>query len=143
MAHAGNSATASSKVMCAWRPVNSCTSCRRISSIAFGPGSGEAVCRECRLLSRAPVPGLIGDLIASVVAGADQWPRFNVLKAQPQGLFLHLRELRWVVVTLEWQMLLRRTQVLANGQDVAIDGTEVHERLAELRPRLPQADHQA
>ena len=58
-----------------------------------------------------------------MVAGSDKRPGLDVLEAHGQRLRLHFDELVRVVVALEWQVLERRAQVLANGQDVAIDVT--------------------
>ena len=60
---------------------------------------------------------------------------------QRQRLLAHLGELVGVVVALDREVLHRRPQVLAKREDVAIDRAQVHERLAQLRPRLSQPDH--
>jgi hypothetical protein len=52
-----------------------------------------------------------------------------MLETQRQGLVAHLRELVGVVVALHRQMLGRRSQVLTESQDVAVDRAQVEERL--------------
>ena len=96
------------------------------------PRSGAAAKRRLR------------DLVASVVAGAHERARLDVLEAQRERLDLHLGELVGVVVALERQVLLAtaagtgrssgcRTSTVAQGL----------ERLGQLVARLAQADHQA
>ena len=84
-----------------------------------------------------------GDLVAGVVAGADERPGLDVLEAERQRLGLHLGELVGVVVALERQVLDRRPQVLADREDVAVDRAQRLERLGQLVAGLAQADHQA
>ena len=82
------------------------------------------------------------DLVAGVVARADERARLDVLEAEREGLGLHLGELVGVVVAIERQVLLRRPQVLADREDVDVDLAQRLERLGELVAGLAQADHQ-
>ena len=103
----------------------------------------QTVSRKGSLLRGSPLASLLGHLVACVVARADQRTQFDVLEAERQCLVLHLRELSRVVEALQHQVLLRWAEVLADGEDVAVDRSEVDERLAELLARLTQADHEA
>jgi hypothetical protein len=66
-----------------------------------------------------------------------------VLEAERQRLDLHLGELVRVHVSLDRQVRLGRSQILADRQDVAVDGAKVAERQRELLARLAKAHHQA
>ena len=83
------------------------------------------------------------DLVAGVVARADERAGFDVLEAERERLDLHLGELVGVVVALERQVLERRAQVLADRQDVDVDLAQRLERLGQLVARLAEPDHQA
>ena len=86
--------------------------------------------RGPRPASRVPLR-LLGHLVARVVRGAHERPRLDVLEAERQRLGLHLRELVGMDVALDRQVRRRRPQVLADGEDVAVDRAQVPERLAE------------
>src|SRR5262245_24080685 len=90
---------------------------------------GEAVRGARGLLGGSAEARPLGHQVTSVVARPDQRTRLDMLEAERQRLVLHLRELGRVVVALQRQMLLRWAEVLADGQDVAVDSTQVDERL--------------
>ena len=90
--------------------------------------SASIVAWRRRRLSSAP-----GHLVAGVVARADERRRLDVLEAERERLDLHLGELVGVVVALERQVLQRRAQVLADGQDVDVDRAQRLERLGAAR----------
>ena len=71
-------------------------------------------------------------LVAGVVARAHERRRLDVLEAERERLDLHLGELVGVVVALERQVLERRSQVLADGQDVDVVRAQRLERLLQL-----------
>ena len=64
-----------------------------------------------------------------------------MLEPHRQRLIVHLDELVGVVVAHHRQMLGGGAQILADGQDVAVDCPQIEERMPQLRPSLAQADH--
>src|SRR5439155_2200918 len=83
-----------------------------------------------------------GYLVAGVVARADERTGLDVPEAEVEGLCLHVRELVRVVVAHERQVPSARPQVLAHGEDVAVDLAERDERRGQLGPRLAEPDHE-
>src|SRR3954471_3229148 len=81
-------------------------------------------------------------LVAGVVARAHERSGFDVPEAEGQGLGLHLRELVGMVVALEREVLLRGPEVLADRQDVDVDGPQGLECLRQLTPGLAEPDHE-
>src|SRR2546423_13021329 len=73
-----------------------------------------------------------GDLVAGVVARADERSRLDVAEAQCQRLGLHLGQLVGVVVALDGQVLRGWPEILADRQDVAVDGAQRVERREQL-----------
>ena len=70
-------------------------------------------------------------------------PDSTCLKPERQRLVAHLGELVGVVVALEGEMIERRSQVLPDREDVAVDRAERLEALCQLFARLAQAHHEA
>src|SRR5438093_12995186 len=96
-----------------------------IGSIATRISAGERNDSALRVDRRlAAAPGLeLGarDLVAGVVARADERARLDVLEAECLCGGLHLGELVRVVVALDREVLERQPQVLADREDVAVD----------------------
>src|SRR5882672_10393191 len=95
------------------------TCCRAIS--LAGQRDDATLRIECRLAAAHRLELGAGDLVTGVVARADERTRLDVLEAEVQRGALHLGELVGVVVTLEREVLERRSQVLADREDVAVD----------------------
>src|SRR5918998_1998836 len=59
-------------------------------------------------------------LLVGVVRAADQWAALDVLEAHLEAELLEAGDLPGSVVAADRQAVLRRTEVLANGQDVHV-----------------------
>ena len=110
---------------------------------AAQPGSSDAALGVERGAAAQVAQLGAGHLVPGVVAGPDERRGLHVLEAERQGLGLHVRELVGRVVALEGEVVGRRPQVLADGEDVAVDRAERLEALRHLLAGLAQAHHQA
>src|SRR3954447_18177549 len=82
-------------------------------------------------------------MLVGVVARAHERPGGDVIEPQRVRRALERGELVGVPVAHDGQVLLRRTQVLPDGEDLDTVLAQDPERLDELVVRLAQADHQA
>src|SRR5712691_7076970 len=89
-----------------------------------GGSDDPSVGADGRLASSKRLELGAGDLVASVVARADERSGFDVLEPQRQRLDLHLGELVGVVIALDGQMVDGRPQVLPDREDVRVDLAE-------------------
>ncbi len=77
-------------------------------------------------------------LFVRVIAGANQGAGFDVAEAHLKGFGLQLGELAWRVEPGHGQVVARRAQILADGQDVAMDGGQVAEDLSSSEVSSPR-----
>jgi len=71
-------------------------------------------------------------------------PRSRIIfEAKSTRLLLHFFKFDWQIIPNDRQMLLRRTEVLPDGEHVAVDRAQIDEGLTELVTRLAEANHQA
>ncbi len=75
-----------------------------------------------------------GNLVPGVVGGANERPRLDMAEAEGERLGLELGELVGVVVALNREVFNAGAQVLADGEDVAVDLAEGRERLGAALP---------
>src|ERR687894_630811 len=85
----------------------------------------------------------VGGLLVGVVGAAHQRPALDVLEAQSDAVLFQFRELFGRVVAAHRQVVLRRPEVLADGQDVHLVLAQVAHGVVELLLYLAQAHHEA
>ena len=66
-----------------------------------------------------------GDMPPGVVGAAHQGAGLNVAKAQPPGLLAEGRKLVGMDIAFNRELICRRPQVLAKGQDVTADRAQI------------------
>src|SRR6266566_2622835 len=82
------------------------------------------------------------DLLISVVGGAHHRAGLDMAETHRQGLLLEPDEFLGPVVAHHLGMLLRRSEVLTDGQDVDVVGSHVSKHFEQLVLGLAKADHQ-
>src|SRR5207244_12660674 len=82
-----------------------------------------------------------GDVSLRVIRGADERTRLDVAEPHRESLVTQLGEFLRRPVPLDRQMHRRRTQVLADGDDVRALGGDVTHGAEDLIARLAKTDH--
>src|SRR6267378_338540 len=94
-----------------------------------------------------PLPAVLDpaldEVLAGLVAGADQRPGGDEPEAEREALPLELREHLRPDELLHRQVLLRRPEVLPQREDVAAGRAQVAHRLQHFAARLAQPEHDA
>ena len=78
-----------------------------------------------------------------MVGATDEWAGFDMDKTHCKAFLFQQGKLVWTIESGYGQMLSRRLEVLANGDDVTIGRPKISQYFACLIERLPHAENQA
>jgi hypothetical protein len=108
--------------------------CSALEDSGIGRGIGAAVDGECAEGGWAMVElhttlrreqASTGFLLPSMIRTAHQWASFHMPEAAGQSLLAQLPEFLGGIEAEHREVLSRRLQILANGQEIAVHRTEV------------------
>src|SRR3989441_1273019 len=114
-----------------------CRSILRCSSVCCGERGGGA--RSVSRTWRSRSCRCCLHLLPRVIAGPDQRARFDMPESERHAVALELGEFVRRVPARDGQMLIRRPQVLADGENVDAGRAEIAQRREQLVPFLAQA----
>lgn len=82
-------------------------------------------------------------LLFRVIGASDQWPGLYVGESHRPPLFFQERKFSGSIIAGDRQMVSRRLEILSDGDDVAVDGSQIAHDFTGLVQRLTHAQDQA